>query len=217
MTFELNNKTYTKLPVSGERSIELPVVWDEVQAARAAGKRVLEVGNCLQPYYKSDHVVLDVVEKHPWVLNQDVETYNDGQFDLIASISTFEHIGQAQYGQAFDPQKLWRCIRHCTEDLLAPGGMFLLTWPWGANRDLDSAIWENRRLLMTWRVMLRVQHDLWVEADKELLRTVRYGRPFKFANALVFAWWVKKPDAVSLKEAAPAPEQVSAVPWLFRG
>ncbi len=186
MTFTLCGKTYTKLPFPGERSVELPVAWEQVQE----GGRVLEVGNCLHGTYGGTHLVLDLTEKAPHVLNEDIEFHQpERPYDRIVSVSTFEHIGYGDYGQAPDPEKLRRCLKHC-EEILAPDGQLFLTWPWGFNYSIDEAIWVGR-IKAVWSVMLRVQNDLWVEADKELLRTVKYNQPFRFANALIFAWLTK--------------------------
>ncbi len=105
---------------------------------RAAGKRVLEVGNVLSHYRPETHVVLDKYEHAPGVLNRDVLELGDlGQFDLIVAISTLEHVGWDEAPR--DPGKPIRAIR-ALRSVLAPGGLLVLTAPVGYNPVLDAAL-----------------------------------------------------------------------------
>lgn len=119
-----------------ERTVEVPVVQAIVD--RHAGRRVLEVGNVLSHYRAQSHLVVDKYEQAPGVLNRDVLELGDlGPFDLVAAISTVEHIGWDESPR--DPGKALAAIR-ALEGLLAPGGTLVLTLPVGYNQALDTAV-----------------------------------------------------------------------------
>ena len=52
---------------------------------------MLEVGHVLGHYGNHDHAVLDKYETAAGVINEDITLADRGRFDLILSISTFEH------------------------------------------------------------------------------------------------------------------------------
>jgi hypothetical protein len=92
-----------------ERMVEIPIVSDLVK--QNAGKNILEIGNVIKHYMPdATHTVVDKYEKSDGVLNCDIIDYQppaengaDAAFhgyDLIISISTFEHIGfdESKYG-----------------------------------------------------------------------------------------------------------------------
>ena len=77
-----------------ERAVEVPLGrWYLEQVASETGQ-VLEVGHVLGHYGKHNHAVLDKYETSAGVINEDITTWQtEERFDLILSISTFEHIG----------------------------------------------------------------------------------------------------------------------------
>lgn len=116
-----------------ERQVEVPVA---VQALREApGPRVLEVGNVLSHYRRVRHRVVDKYERAPGVVNEDFLDHQGGPYDLVLSVSTFEHIGWDEADR--DPAKFPRALRHAVS-LLAPGGRLLVTVPLGYNPDVDA-------------------------------------------------------------------------------
>src|SRR5687768_3786868 len=80
-----------------ERVLEIPI---GLYCLREAGPRqTLEVGNVLSHYIKPEHTVLDKFERAEGIINEDILEYRpDRTFDLILSISTFEHIGYEDDG-----------------------------------------------------------------------------------------------------------------------
>lgn len=119
-----------------ERAVEVPVVQAIVD--RAAGRRVLEVGNVLSHFRPQEHLVADKHERAPGVLNRDVLDLADlGAFDLIVAISTLEHVGRDERprrpGAAVEAVEALRAR-------LNPGGRLVFTVPVGYNPDFDAAL-----------------------------------------------------------------------------
>ena len=124
-----------------ERAVEVPIARRLVE--RHAGRRILEVGNVLPHYGNHSHVVVDKYEQAPGVLNLDVAELGQlGEFDLVMSISTVEHVGWDE--EPRDPEKAIEAVAHLRR-LVAPGGTLLVTIPAGYHPHLDAAL-RSRRL-----------------------------------------------------------------------
>lgn len=120
-----------------DRVIEEP--W--VQSKIRPGERVLDVGSATSRYFQGLPVdckvyAIDLRPTPPQrgvsVLRGDLlrASFRPGSFDVIACISTVEHIGLDIYGQGpdeFGDEVAMRHMRH----LLRPGGRVLLTVPFG--------------------------------------------------------------------------------------
>jgi len=119
-----------------ERGIEVPVIWRLAQENR--GKKTLEIGNVLRHYFSCHHDVIDLTERYPGVINQDIADFRPGnKYDLIVSISTFEHIGCWEK-EPRQPEKLLKAIKNVEENVLAPGGKFVITVPLGQNPAMEK-------------------------------------------------------------------------------
>lgn len=147
--FKFRGKVYDCLPCapdkdSGERTVEIPIVWEIVK--NCSGK-VLEVGNVLSLYHSTNHEIVDKFEKAEGVINEDIIDFQpEGEYDLIVSISTLEHVGWDEDPDLRkrvggfpdrDPPKVLRAIEHL-KSLLAPGGKLVVTLPLGYNSVLDG-------------------------------------------------------------------------------
>jgi SAM-dependent methyltransferase len=122
----------------GERMVEIPI--GRAIVARNAPDRVLEIGNVLSHYGPTSHAIVDKYEKAPNVINSDILSYSPkNQFDLIISISTFEHIGFDDDNDGSSGEKIASAIRHC-RSLLSKTGRLIITFPTGYNPELDSAV-----------------------------------------------------------------------------
>lgn len=126
------NNTWTN-----DRAVEIPLSFEAIKTH----KKILEVGNVLSHYKKFKHDTVDLYEKAKGVINEDIRTFKtDKKYDLIISISTFEHIDETEgYGEkgildAFEN------IRN----LLTPNGTFFITFPIGSHKDLDSLFRNNK-------------------------------------------------------------------------
>jgi SAM-dependent methyltransferase len=135
-----------------ERAVEVPIVSAVVE--EHAGRRVLEVGNVLSHYRPHPHTVLDKYEHAPGVLNRDVlDLAGLGPFDLIAAISTLEHVGWDENPR--DPDKTLAAVG-ALRDVLAPGGRLMLTVPIGYNPSFDQHLREGRIELAGVGALMRV-------------------------------------------------------------
>jgi len=140
-TFTFQGQTYNYYYHSynttwkNERGIEIPIIQRLMQ--ENSGIRILEIGNVLRHYFLGSHDVVDLAERYPGVINQDIADFCPGnKYDLIVSISTFEHIGCWDKGPR-QPEKLLQAIRNVLENILAPGGKFVITAPLGQNPDME--------------------------------------------------------------------------------
>ena len=119
---------------ANERTIELPIVFDAMKSCKGD---ILEIGNVTQHYWK--HPSIDVVDKYevgPGVKNIDIMDYYK-KYDLIVSISTFEHIGLDEEDKR--ESKVFDAIHHCKK-MLKPNGKMIITIPTSYNGVLDRKI-----------------------------------------------------------------------------
>lgn len=139
-----------------ERAIEVPLVWDFV------GKysKVLEIGNTLSHYFKIKHDVVDKYEKGVGVINEDAETFStDYKYDLIVSISTFEHIGWDE--EKKDPEKILRVI----ENLKKISKKIVVTIPLWHNPNITEFIFNNK-IMFDKSYFFKKQHKGWLEISR---------------------------------------------------
>lgn len=142
--FSVTNCTW-----AGERCIELAIANHELMKHQP--DRVLEIGNVLSHYQTVKHLVIDKHEKGFGVVNMDVvDVESSLRYDLILSISTFEHIG-------FDApsNSTIRCTINKVLKLLAPGGRLVITVPIGYNPEVDALLlnmpWMNFQVYYFYR------------------------------------------------------------------
>lgn len=154
---------------ANERCVEVPIMWKYV--CDNLNKRVLEIGNVLPHYYKTNHHVLDKIEGP---IKCDLLEY-DGQYDLIVSISTFEHIG-FDFDEQKDPTKISQAIQH-SRRMLSVGGSLVITIPIGYNPIADRIAIEHQA-----RYLERVSFSSWEETDKP--SKLKYGKPHPYANTV---------------------------------
>ena len=116
------------------RAVEIPIIWQIVQ--ENADKVILEIGNVLRHYFDCCHDVVDLFERYPGVINKDVvDFFAEKKYDLVVSISTFEHIGWDETPRK--PEKLLKAIQHVLENILSPGGRLVITVPLGQNPAME--------------------------------------------------------------------------------
>jgi hypothetical protein len=177
-SFVVGGKTYDYfhhsygLTYQNERAVELPVVWDIVQAHQ--GQRILEVGNVLSHYFRFEHVTVDKYEWARGVLNADVVDYQpEERYDLIVSISTLEHVGWDEAPR--DPEKVVAALQNL-DRLLAPGGTMVITIPLGYNPDCDRIFWERVVPVSRTHYLARIaEPNTWAEVSREQIREVYPG------------------------------------------
>lgn len=172
-----------------ERRVELPII---MAVMRRREGRVLEVGNVLSQYMgRKGWTTVDLREKEDGVVNADIVEWSGGPFDLVVSISTFEHIG---IDSGRDPFRAIDAVLRCASHLLAPGGRFVFTVPVGYNPVLDA--WLFNRWAGKTGYLMRVSEDnRWKEADEDPVRSAKYGSPYPYANAVIVGDFVRAPGA----------------------
>ena len=174
---------------ANERCVELALARRLMAGIRS--DRLLEVGNVTPRYFGGRHLVVDKYE--PASLQVDIVDYEcDARFDLILSISTFEHIAFDEAGGPAEPEaiagKVHAAVTRC-RSLLAPGGLFAITVPIGYNPALDAMIardelgWDRATFLR------RFPRRRWRQVPRSQALLCRYGKPYAFANAIVLAEW----------------------------
>lgn len=174
---------------ANERCVELALARALMAGVRP--ERLLEVGHVTPHYFQGGHLVVDKYE--PGSLRIDVVDFAPAErFDLILSISTFEHIAFDEPGEAPAREavatKVSAALDRC-RSLLAPGGLLAITVPLGYNPALDAMIangeldWDRA----TW--FKRFPHRRWRQVSRADAVRCRYGSPYAFANAILLAEW----------------------------
>ena len=142
-------------------------------------------------YFAGGHTVVDKYE--PGALQVDIVDFEpDRRFDLILSISTFEHIAFDEAGGPEEPDAVADKIRAALDRCLgslAPGGTFVITVPVGYNPALDAMVAADGlgSDRATWFKRFPGRH--WREVGREEGLRCRYGSPYAFANAIMLAEW----------------------------
>lgn len=170
---------------ANERAVEVPIAREFLE--RYAGRRVLEVGNVTPYYLDTAHTVLDKYERGPGIINADITGYApEERFDLILSISTFEHIGFDDEVDGDSGGKIKQAITIC-RGLLAEGGQLVLTLPLGYNPALDRIIADGQLGSEHATFLKRTGRLAWQAVDADAALACEYGRPFPYANAVMIA------------------------------
>ncbi len=169
---------------NNERAVELPLIGKFVRENR--GRRILEVGNVLPHYFKTNHDVLDKYEIGRGIIRKDIVEFQPAQpYDLIISISTLEHVGWDETPR--EPEKVIHALQH-VKSLLAPGANLVMTFPLGYNPVLDEHLFSNLAGFGAVSFLQRTSADpRWMQVDAVTAAKCAYGRPFPFANAIAFS------------------------------
>ena len=189
-TFVFNSKIYKYFlhPYNttwrNERSVEIPVVMEMMKGQDT--KKILEVGNVLLHYINSQHTVVDKYENsNKKVVTQDIVYYESpNKYDLIICISTLEHVG---FDESPREEGKHRRAVETMRSLLSPSGKMVVTVPWGYNPDLDSDFLSGRLGFDKVGILKRVGNEEWIEAGWDDIQDVKYGSPYRAANALLVA------------------------------
>jgi hypothetical protein len=165
-----------------ERAIEIPIIRDFVLNNKSG--RVLEFGNVLSHYFDINHDIIDKYEKGKSVLNEDIVKFKPlKKYDLIVAISTLEHVGWDEKPR--EPAKILDAVANLRK-ILNKGGSAIISVPLGYNSYLDKLV-HDKKIFDEQFIMKRVSGDnLWREVSLSEVKGVKYGKPFPFANAVVF-------------------------------
>lgn len=176
-----------------ERCVELAIA--EWFLKGESPEDTLEVGNVLSHYFGYRHTVVDKYE--PGALQVDIVDFEPGRlYNLILSISTFEHIAFEETDELdVSPEDVERKIRAAIDrclELLAPGGRFVITVPIGYNPVIDRMIASNLLGCNRTAWYKRFPHRSWHEVRKEEGMNCRYGSPYPYANCIMIGEWARQ-------------------------
>lgn len=171
-----------------ERAVEIPIALERL----AQQGDVLEVGNVLSQYASFPHDIVDKYEKGPQVQNVDIVTYRpDKKYDLVLSISTFEHIGWDETPK--EPEKIVRAVQQ-VKFLLKPRGRLLVTVPTGYNDYLDDCLRKDGLGFSRVIYLKRVSRaNDWIETTREEALACKYGAVFPCGNAIAIGMFENGP------------------------
>ncbi|MBI2948963.1 MAG: hypothetical protein HYY23_15085 [Verrucomicrobia bacterium] len=174
-----------------ERCLEVPVGRFYLEQFRE--RRILEVGNVLSHYFPVRHDVLDKFERGKGIINLDIVDFApDKPYDLVLSISTFEHIGFDDEASTTSDQKIRAALFAC-RNILAAEGKLVITVPIGYNPHLDRLIREQTLGASREVYFVRTAFSTWTPADRPNALKKQYRRPFPYANALLVAEFTASP------------------------
>ena len=170
---------------ASERCIEVPI--GQACLNQYPPERVLEVGNVLSHYVPTRHAILDKFEKGDRVINEDIISFGPNRkFDLVLSISTFEHIGFDDEASGSSADKIAAALSAC-RNLLNNTGKLVITVPIGYNPDLDLMIRNSALGSSREDYFKRTQRLHWEPCDKTTALACRFKTPFPYGNALLIA------------------------------
>lgn len=170
---------------AAERAVEIPIARSYLDAH--PGAKVLEVGNVLPHYYPSQYDVVDKFERGPHIINADIVDFAPPtRYDLILSISTFEHIGFDDEASGSSGEKILAALANCHR-LLSERGLLVITVPTGYNPDLDRMIRDGSLGASAENFLCRTGRRQWRPCSKGEALVYRYRSPYPYANGLLVA------------------------------
>lgn len=168
-----------------ERAVEVPIIYRIVEQSK--DKNILEVGNVLKNYYPLKHTVLDKYELVPGVINEDVVDFRPKQkFDLIFSISTFEHVGWDEDPR--EPEKVLQAFKNLLENCLVPNGLLIVTLPIGYNPALDEFINRGKLRFDKQYFLKRDRGNEWIEVSRQEAYGTAFNWKIPTANAVLIGF-----------------------------
>jgi hypothetical protein len=190
-TFEFKGRTlrcfyhWYNMTWAGERTVEIPIARSYLEAH--PGATVLEVGNVLPHYYPAEYEVVDKFERGPHIINADIVDYSPPtRYDLILSISTFEHIGFDDEASGSSGDKILAALANCRR-LLSARGLLVITVPTGYNPDLDRMVQLGSLGSSAEYFLRRTGRRQWQPCGRDEALSCRYRRPYPYANGLLVA------------------------------
>jgi hypothetical protein len=173
-------KGYTTL--SNERAIELAVAKNYIESIRGNNHTSTEVGAVL-PYYIENDIFfcIDPTDKKA-DSNEGVENYCFSNHNVL-SISTFEHIGNGDYGMKKVPGLAYDSLKRVYDECHT----CLISWPIGFNPELDNQVKNDENLpRFFFRRGLENGKLKWELTLDDTGFNARYGRPFQNGNSIIF-------------------------------
>ncbi len=144
--------------------------------------KILEIGNVLAHYFPIKHDVLDKYESGDRIIMEDAVTYTPPKkYDLILSISTFEHVGIDDSPK--DPTRALLALRNLQKNALSKKGMIFISFPLNYNSSLTDLIENGRGYEMFCFKKINPGKNVWQQTNYKDIRHIKYSQPVK---AVVF-------------------------------
>jgi len=178
---------------ANERCVEVPIVFKDLACSWMDNKKIkiLEVGNVLSHYVEADWDIIDKYEKGERVINSDaVDFKKKNYYDLIVSISTFEHIGYDEKSNKGSKEKIIEAIETMKKNL-SKEGRLIITVPISYNPAIDEIIKEGF-CGFDMKFMKRERNG-WEETTREEALKHKYNSIFPYANAVMIGYYSKFP------------------------
>lgn len=169
-----------------ERVVEIPIILSYINK----NKKILEVGNVLSQFVKVKWDVVDKFECGEGIINEDIIGFKpEEKYDLIVSVSTFEHIGfnedvggGEKPGGECNVDKIRQGINNL-KGCLKLGGIMVATVPLGYNNEMDVRLFDNRLGFDEVYFLKRVSKwNIWKEVRIDEVVNPQYGWPYPCAN-----------------------------------
>src|SRR6185503_4401855 len=123
----------------------------------------------------------DKFERGPHIINVDIVDFAPAaRYDLILSISTFEHIGFDDESSGSSGEKILAALANCRR-LLSERGLLVITVPTGYNPDLDEMIGRGSLGCSAQHFLRRTGRRQWRPCGKDEALTCRYRDPYPYA------------------------------------
>ena len=192
---------------SGERCLEMAIAKHLLELADP--ETTLEVGNVLAHYLAVRHEVIDKYEKGARNLDI-VDLSTSRRYDLILSISTFEHIGFDEPYAGPSEEKILAAVETCQRHL-SRSGRLVLTLPLGYNPGLDRILADGSFKADVEHYFERTGYLTWKHSSKERALARSFGRPWPYANALLVAEFHRKEESLDLARSEPTARSSTGV------
>lgn len=198
-SFILNNKKYKYFyhlynrTVASERVLEIPIAKEVLKDFK--DKDILEIGNVMSHYIRTNYPIIDKHEKGRNVINKDVISfYLMKKFDLIISISTMEHVGYSKrYWEPNKPDKFSKGIVNLKKHL-KKGGLLVVTFPLFYNEYITKLILNKKDPFEKRYFMKRTSYlNEWKQISfEDAVKGNSYEGHFANANILFIGEYRKK-------------------------
>lgn len=159
-------------PRINERNIELPIAFWFIENYN---NDLVEIGEVTPFYRDPQHPVYD--------LSSQLEERRKDLFDIdlkgknVLSISTVEHVGFGDYGNAPEPHMALEAIKYIKKHTKK----YLITYPVGYNTELDDDLMHTKHKYF---LMQRDEHNKWTMCDHKHMDLFKYNSPYYAGNAI---------------------------------
>lgn len=168
---------------ANERAIEIPLILSLIDGVPK--EDILEIGNVLSHYIRTEWDILDKYEKSAGVINTDAVDFKPSKrYKYIISISTLEHIGFDE--EPKDDKKILNAIQNLKSDCLSRNGKIIFTVPVGWNQNLDKLLQTAKIKLSEVHYFKRVNwSNEWVISNRDEVFETKFSKPYIGANGLI--------------------------------